>query len=97
MAYEISPLAQFMTSEIRAAVKWDRAHNPGTRLLPRLGRHDLGRRLRDLEFSREMEAAAPPGLALQPDAPADHSYQMRRDREPQSRSAEAARGGAVRL
>src|SRR5260221_13121141 len=82
-----------MTSKIRAAVKWYRADNPCMRLRRRGDR----RARRDLEFSREMETAAAAGFTLEPDATADHSYQARRDRQPQSRSAEAARGGAIRL
>src|SRR5882672_4014565 len=44
-----------------------------------------------------MGPAAPSRLALEPDLPADHAYQMLGDREPQSRSSEASRRGAIRL
>src|SRR5439155_12434345 len=95
--YAIFSLAEFITSKIRAAVKWDRANNPRGRLLPHLSRRDLRRGVRHFEFSREMEAAAPAGLALEPDSPADHPDQAPSDRESQSRSPEASRRGAVRL
>src|SRR6267142_2747238 len=82
-----------MTSKICAAVKWDRANNPSMRLCW----HDIRRGLRDLESSREMEATTAATLTLEPDSPTDHSYQAPRDRKPQSRSAEPARRGAIRL
>ena len=50
-----------------------------------------GWQLRGVERDREMEGAAVPGVALQPDAPAHQPHQRRRDRQAQARAAEPAR------